>query len=39
MLSLFVVGVCWLVAASLWYMAGHIENKSAKKRDLSDDLR
>ena len=33
--ALCVVGICWIVAASLWYTAGKIEKKNEEKKLLS----
>jgi hypothetical protein len=35
MLALVVVGICWIVAAGLWHVAGKIEKKIAEKKLLS----
>ena len=35
MLALFVVGICWIVAACLWYAADKIEMKIQEKKLIS----
>ena len=35
MLALFVVGICWIVAACLWYAADKIEKKMEEKKLIS----